>query len=76
MSKPNKKKSSKSVSIPKKGKSKGNDNFDAKYEEALRIKKINILAEFEKHKKELFFEVQDTSKVSEAKVNFPYNFLT
>ena len=70
MSKPEKKKSQKTVSIPKKSKFKDDDDFDAKYEEAIRIKKFNIRADFEKHKKELFFEVDDTSKISEAQVIF------
>lgn len=68
MSRMEKSKSQKSVTISHKVSMKEEDERISKYEAAMKIKKNDIRAEYEKHKKELFSEADDGSKANEVRV--------
>lgn len=68
MSRMEKSKSQKSVTISHKVTAKEEDEKILKYEAAIKVKKNDIRAEYEKHKKELLAEADDGSKANEVRV--------
>lgn len=68
MSRVEKTKPQKTVTIFQRASSKEEDERILKYEAAIKVKKNDIRAEYEKHKKELFSEADDGSKANEVKV--------
>lgn len=68
MSRVEKIKSQKSVTIFQRATSKEEEERILKHEAAMKVKKNDIRAEYEKHKKELFSEADDGSKANEVRL--------